>query len=148
MKKYIIGGIILLILAGGVFVMTKSKNQPDETTPVSESEPAASPSTQVAGATTADKNPATQEFTVVGSNFKFVPSELRVKKGNKVKIVFQNQEGTHNLRLDEFNVTTKVIQGGETDTVEFTADKLGQFAYYCSIGNHRQMGMAGTLTVE
>ncbi|KKT09719.1 MAG: Plastocyanin [candidate division WWE3 bacterium GW2011_GWB2_43_22] len=57
-------------------------------------------------------------------------------------------EGTHDLRLDEFNVATKLLKAGETDTVEFTADKAGVFEYYCSVGEHRKMGMVGTLTVE
>lgn len=45
-------------------------------------------------------------------------------------------------------VKTKVINGGETDTVEFTPDKAGSFEYYCSVGKHRAMGMKGTVTVE
>ena len=40
------------------------------------------------------------------------------------------------------------INGGETDSIEFVADKVGTFEYYCSVGQHRSMGMVGKLTVE
>ena len=33
-------------------------------------------------------------------------------------------------------------------TAEFTADKVGSFEYYCSVGSHRSMGMKGVLKVE
>ena len=37
---------------------------------------------------------------------------------------------------------------GQIDEVEFVVDKAGTFEYYCSVGNHRQMGMVGKLIVE
>ena len=86
-------------------------------------------------------------FTVTGSNFKFEPASLTVKKGDKVKIVFKNTGGFHDFKIDEFKVATKQIQGGSEETVEFIANKAGSFEYYCSVGKHRQMGMKGTLVV-
>jgi plastocyanin len=91
---------------------------------------------------------ATKEFTVSGSNFKFEPATLTVNKGDTVKITFKNSGGMHNLMIDEFKANTKTIQSGQEDTITFTADKTGQFEYYCGVGNHRQMGMKGTLTVQ
>src|SRR3989344_3805566 len=76
------------------------------------------------------------------------PSEVIVTQGDRVQIVFKNEGGTHNFVLDEFNVNTKTTNTGETDTVEFVADKAGTFEYHCGIGNHRAMGMVGTLVVE
>jgi nitrite reductase (NO-forming) len=40
------------------------------------------------------------------------------------------------------------VNGGETTSVEFVADKTGTFEYYCSVGAHRAMGMTGSLVVE
>ena len=34
------------------------------------------------------------------------------------------------------------------EVLEFTADKAGSFEYYCSVGEHKAMGMVGTLKVE
>jgi plastocyanin len=91
---------------------------------------------------------AVKEFTVEGSNFKFIPATLTVKKGDTVKIVFKNSGGFHDWVLDGYpNVKTKQIQGGSQETITFVADKAGKFEYYCSVGTHRQMGMKGTLTV-
>lgn len=89
-----------------------------------------------------------KEFTVTGSNFKFDMAQMQVNQGDTVKITLKNQGGAHDLKVDGYNVGTKVIQTGEQETFQFVADKAGQFEYYCSVGTHRQMGMKGTLTVN
>ena len=87
-------------------------------------------------------------INVKGSPFKFEPNEITVKKGEKVKIVFTNEKGMHDWVVDEFEARTKQINDGETDSVEFTPNKEGTFEFYCSVGNHRAMGMRGNLIVE
>jgi plastocyanin len=89
-----------------------------------------------------------KEFTVHGGMFFFKPNEMRVKKGDTVKINFINDEGFHDWVIDEFNARTKQIQAGKSETIEFVADKAGTFEYYCSVGQHRQNGMKGNLIVE
>ena len=89
-----------------------------------------------------------KEFTVIGSNFTFTPNTITVNKGDTVKITFQAVSGFHDLTLDEFAVATKQLQAGESETIQFVADKTGSFEYYCSVGNHRAMGMKGMLTVK
>ncbi|PLX25232.1 hypothetical protein C0580_03015 [Candidatus Parcubacteria bacterium] len=89
-----------------------------------------------------------QEFRVVGTNFDFSEKEIRVKKGDTVRIVFVNEEGFHDWVVDEFDAATKQIQEGNQETIEFVADQAGEFEYYCSVGQHREMGMVGTLIVE
>ncbi len=98
--------------------------------------------------TTPSTQAAVKEFTVQGSSFSFAPSTMRVNKGDLVRVTFKNQGGTHDWVIDEFNTRTNVLKSGESQTVEFVADKTGSFEYYCSVGTHRQMGMKGTLTVE
>ena len=89
-----------------------------------------------------------KEFTVTGSNFSFAPKILNVNKGDTVKITFVNSVGFHDLVIDEFDVATKQLQAGQSETITFVADQVGSFEYYCSVGTHRQMGMWGTLTVN
>lgn len=89
-----------------------------------------------------------KEIIVEGSNYKFSPNKITVKKGEKTRIVLKNLEGTHDFKVDELNIAIRVIQTGEEDFVEFTADKIGQYEFYCSVDGHRQMGMKGTLVVE
>lgn len=88
-----------------------------------------------------------REFTVIGSNFAFAPTLMTAKKGETVRITFVNSGGKHDLKIDEFHVATKIIEGGAQETIEFVADKVGSFEYYCSVGSHRAMGMKGALTV-
>jgi len=89
-----------------------------------------------------------QTFTVTGDNFAYDLKEIKVKKGDKVRIVFKNAEGFHDFKLDEFGLATAKLAAGGEETLEFTADKTGTFEYYCSVGKHRSMGMKGNLIVE
>lgn len=91
---------------------------------------------------------AVKEIAVEGGMFYFKPNEIKVKKGEKVKITFSNTEGVHDFVIDELNVKSEKIDAGAKTTVEFTADKTGSFEFYCSVGSHRKMGMKGTLIVE
>ena len=87
-------------------------------------------------------------INVKGSPFKFEPSEIRVKYGERIRIVFVSEKGMHDWVVDEFEARTNQIKDGETDSVEFTPNKEGTFEFYCSVGNHRAMGMKGNLIVE
>ena len=87
-------------------------------------------------------------FEVHGSMFKYDVKEIRVRKGDVVKVVFTNDEGFHDWVLDEFNVRTERIAVGKSAELTFTADKIGTFEYYCSVGDNRSRGMKGTLIVE
>ena len=91
---------------------------------------------------------AVREFTIDASNFAFSLKELEVNEGEMVRITLTNKMGMHDWKLDEFNVGTKVLQAGQSETIEFLADKKGTFEYYCSVGQHRANGMKGTLTVK
>ncbi len=89
-----------------------------------------------------------QEFTIRGSNFKFSQDEIKVKEGDKVRITFINDIGTHDLHIDGYGYGTKVLQAGQSEMLEFVADQVGIFEYYCSIGQHRASGMRGNFIVE
>lgn len=90
-----------------------------------------------------------REFTVTGSSFAFAPNTMTVKKGEKVRVTFINSGGKHDWVLDEFaGARTKVLDAGGTETIEFVADKVGTFEYYCSVGQHRAAGMKGVFVVS
>jgi len=135
--------VSLLLLAfgffvfGGIFYSKFLKGGSTQKTVVP------TPTQQVQGETASVK-----EFTVDGTNFAFNPSEIRVKKGDTVKIVFKDDDGQHNLVIDGYNVSTNLIGPGSQDTIEFVADTVGEFEYYCSVGSHRALGMSGKLIVE
>ncbi len=77
---------------------------------------------------------------------KFSPNKIEVNKGDLVRIKVTNTKGTHDFNLDEFNVHKETPLNQEV-TIEFTADKVGSFEYYCSKTGHRQAGHFGTLKV-
>lgn len=112
--------------------------------------PTASPEGNGSNASPMPEEPVSniKTFIVSGQPFSLVPNEIEVNKGDTVRITFKNISGTHDFVIDEFNVRTKVIQTGQEETVEFVADKVGTFVYYCSVGTHRQMGMWGELIVK
>jgi len=104
----------------------------------------------VSGGTTVQtgQTAAIKTFTITGQNFSFAPSAITVNRGDRVKIIFKNASGVHDLKIDGLNVGTSVIQGGQEATFEFVASTAGTFEYYCSVGSHRAMGMKGTLVVN
>ena len=53
----------------------------------------------------------------------------------------------HDFNIDELGVKVPITPSGSSSTVEFTASKVGEFQFYCSVGNHRAMGQVGTLIV-
>ncbi|BCX14577.1 MAG: hypothetical protein KatS3mg088_260 [Patescibacteria group bacterium] len=85
---------------------------------------------------------------VEGGMYYFNPDVIKVKKGETVKISFRSVDGVHDFVIDEFDARTEIIREGQTAEVSFVADKTGEFEYYCSVGNHRALGMKGTLVVE
>lgn len=91
---------------------------------------------------------AVKQVVIEGNNFSYNLKEIKVKKGETVKLTFKNVEGFHDWRVDELNVATQLIGAGKEDVVTFVADKQGTFEYYCSVGQHRAMGMVGKLIVE
>jgi|SRR3989344_352143 len=92
--------------------------------------------------------PTARELNIEANNFSFSTRAISVNKGDTIKINFKDNVGMHNFRLDEFGVATKVLKAGESETITFVADKIGEFEYYCSVGTHRAMGMIGKLIVN
>ena len=161
MKTLIIIIVVIVVLGGGLYYYSVSQNAPDVTPGNLNGESGKTDNPPATGGATSNPPASTPEaqnppaetpvsvkvFTVEGRKFSFTPSALTVKKGDKVKITFKNLDGFHDFVIDEFNVRTKQIPVGE-ETIEFVADKTGSFEFYCSVGNHRELGMKGTLTIE
>ncbi len=139
MNNSILIAIGLVLVVGGGYYVISNKNT--EVAPVTVQKVSETPKVDVAA------NADTVSFTVEGSNTKFAPTNLTVKKGQKVKLTFKNVEGFHDWKIDAFNAFTSKIKGGAEETIEFVVDKAGSFEYYCSVGSHRAMGMVGTLVV-
>ncbi|MEK7584165.1 MAG: cupredoxin domain-containing protein [Patescibacteria group bacterium] len=87
-------------------------------------------------------------YIVAARNFSYSIDEIKVKKDDIVKIDFRSVDGFHDWVVDEFDARTARVNTGGTSSIQFKADKTGTFEFYCSVGQHRQMGMVGRLIVE
>ena len=95
-----------------------------------------------------DNNLPVKVVNIEAGSFYYKPNEIRVKKGEKVKVVIKSVDMMHDFVIDELSVRTKIAQAGEIVGVEIVANEVGEFEFYCSVGNHRDMGMVGTLIIE
>lgn len=146
MNKTLVILVLVLVVGAGAWYILRG-NQAATGTPVNE-ESNLNPAPDESGPEGLPAEGETREFTVEGTNFSFSVKEMRVKKGDTVKVTFVNKDGFHDWVLDEYNVKTKQLASDASETVEFVADQAGTFEYYCSVGKHRQNGMIGQLIVE
>ncbi|WCN37427.1 cupredoxin domain-containing protein [Aneurinibacillus uraniidurans] len=86
----------------------------------------------------------TVEVKVMAKDFEFDKKEIRVKKGDKVKITLMSDDGGHGFEIPDYKVNIK-----GNGSAEFVADKAGTFQYDCSVmcgSGHDKM--TGKLIVE
>jgi len=72
--------------------------------------------------------------------------EITVNQGERVRIKITVTKGSHDFKIDEYGVYADT-QLNQEAVVEFTADKAGEFIYYCTKPGHRANGQWGTLKV-
>jgi uncharacterized cupredoxin-like copper-binding protein len=93
---------------------------------------------------------AGQTVSLSASEFKFTPSDPTVKKTGKVTFKVRNDGNTdHALEVEgpDGETETDAIAAGESATLTVDLGKAGKYEMYCPIGNHRDQGMEGTVTV-
>jgi uncharacterized cupredoxin-like copper-binding protein len=89
---------------------------------------------------------------LTATDFKFDPSDTTVKSG---KVTFNEKNDgqvTHSLEIED--VTPGHDQELEGDVSPGQSGTLtanlapGKYEFYCPVGNHKQMGMEGEITVK
>ena len=93
------------------------------------------------------ETPGVKEIHITNIGLAFDLKEIKVRVGDTLRITYTNGGGIHDLIIDEFNVGTQKLRKNKSETIEFKVTKAGKYEYYCSVGNHRAMGMWGTLVV-
>jgi cytochrome c oxidase subunit II len=81
------------------------------------------------------------EIDLTASNWAFDQSTINVKKGDRVRITVRSDEGAHGLGVEGYGATAR-IEEGQTQTLEFIADKEGTFVFFCNVPcgeGHKQM---------
>ena len=74
---------------------------------------------------------------------------LMVHEGELVQINLINGEGAeHDVVIDQYAARSSIVVGkNASSTFSFTATKVGEFTYFCSIAGHRAAGMEGLIHV-
>src|SRR5579859_3386877 len=79
----------------------------------------------------AQDSTAPHEIQMTAKKYEFNPSVITVKKGEHVKLVITATDHEHGFKLEDFKIDQPLKKGAPT-TVEFTADKVGEFHFHCS----------------
>lgn len=145
---------VIIVIALGVFVFSlRQKNEkamaPTEAPQATRNTPEkfTPPTTPPPGMTNTDA--PVHEITIQASNWKFEPSEIRVKEGERVKITLQGVSGMHAIAIPELGVKSETVNAGETTQVEFMATQKGTFSFKCSFFcGEGHADMKGNLIVE
>src|SRR5579859_2268084 len=91
----------------------------------------------------AQDSTAPHEIQMTAKKYEFNPTVITVKKGEHVKLVITATDRDHGFKLDAFKINEHLTKG-EPATVEFTADKAGEFPFQCSVicglGHRRMKG--------
>lgn len=79
----------------------------------------------------------------------FSPARIVVKQGETVRLRILAEDVTHGFQLLHFGVDAGAIKAGAIKGVTFTADRAGEFPFYCSVRcSPLHMALMGTLIVE
>lgn len=85
------------------------------------------------------------------ADFSFAPNLIEAEAGQTLTVKIISNDGFHDFVIDELGVASKRLSTGETQvfSIVIPAEASGQeYAFYCSVGNHRQLGMEGVLRVK
>jgi heme/copper-type cytochrome/quinol oxidase subunit 2 len=157
--------VLLVVIGGGYFAMSQNSKVQENSVPVPAADTSvvsgmpvipqegAAPEEEMAVTPTATA-PSVKEFTMTSwmdtidgkMAAHFSLKEIVVKKGDKVRITITNTAGDHDFNIDAYNIKSATPLN-KPIVIEFTADKVGTFEYYCSKYSHRMIGQTGTLRV-
>jgi plastocyanin len=94
----------------------------------------------------------TRTVSVSETDFALAPKDLKVKAGTTVTFEILNAGATdHNLEVEGPDGAAELEQDlapGERGTLQVSFSKPGTYEWYCPIGDHREQGMEGTITVN
>ncbi|OGM97175.1 MAG: hypothetical protein A2817_01455 [Candidatus Yanofskybacteria bacterium RIFCSPHIGHO2_01_FULL_39_8b] len=112
-KYFILIGMTILIIGGGIFyrtVLLSEEDRPVETGVV-------------------------RNFTIIAEKdeWRWTPETIEVDRGDRIKLEIINEdEYDHGLAIDAFGVSQR-MPAKSTIYVEFVATQIGDFQYYCSV---------------
>ena len=112
-KYFILIGITILIIGGGIFYRTVLLSEADR--PV--------------------ETGVVRNFTIIAEKdeWRWTPETIEVDRGDRIKLEIINEdEYDHGIAIDAFGVSQR-MPANATINVEFVATQIGDFQYYCSV---------------
>jgi len=118
------------------------------------------------GPTPTPAAPVDGVLAVIASEWRYQPSRILLRQGEQVRIEFRNDGAIlHDFKIEDLSAdgvqseSSGPLSGkegelftgadpGKEGTLVFTPTETGAFTYYCTIPQHRQLGMKGTIVVE
>ena len=81
---------------------------------------------------------------------------LRLKAGSRIRLAVTNRGSLNHVLavVDQgggaytAGAATRLLEPGQGQTIEFTAEKTGSYLYVCPVSGHWAQGMAGSFTIE
>ena len=72
-----------------------------------------------------------REIQMTAKKYEFSPSTLSVKKGERVRLIITALDKDHGIKIEALGIE-QILKKGVPTTVEFAADKAGEFPFQCS----------------
>jgi len=131
MDKTIVYGIIIILVISGSFLLFNNRNKE-----IINDEPV------ILENQISSREAVVKEFNIKASRFSYAPDVIRVNKGDSVKIIIDNTDTLHGIRIPDLDLRANEV-------IEFTADEIGEFDFFCTNycgEGHGEMG--GKIIVE
>ncbi|HEU4920105.1 MAG TPA: heavy metal translocating P-type ATPase [Candidatus Limnocylindrales bacterium] len=90
-----------------------------------------------------------QHVEVIGRNVAFQPTEIRIRAGQWTVVEFTNLDPIfHDWEVEGLANVDAGARPGQSARLRFVIDQPGTYEYLCTVPNHAEAGMVGTLIVE
>ena len=137
------GAAAVLAVAAALLSGCGGDEPETSSTATTTSESSAEESSPAAGGTTESEPAGTQALEVASVDFSYELTEDSFAPGTYEITLTNEGDSTHDLVVErdgEDVAASEQIGPGETSTFEVTLEE-GEYVFYCSVGNHRSMGM-------
>jgi uncharacterized cupredoxin-like copper-binding protein len=103
------------------------------------------------GGTTASQGGAGGTIDVSETDYKLNPANPTVKAGQVTIKATNDGATTHSIEVEGPNEEQELeseLSPGDSGTLTVDLSKPGTYEWYCPVGNHRDLGMEGQITVK
>lgn len=116
-----------------------------------EEEEAATAPTATEATETATEAAKAQTIELSETDFMLDPADPTVKPGTVVIEAANDGQVDHNIEVEGPTGEAELpedLMPGESGKLEVDLSEPGKYTWFCPVANHRELGMAGTITVK